>query len=74
VAEAEYTMSAKSYEMARWGMVGSVVVGILSMIFAFWTTVVSVTRPLGAITGTMLRLAKGERIESIPGAGRRDEV
>ncbi|CAA7627125.1 response regulator [Magnetospirillum sp. UT-4] len=52
---------------------------LLAVVFSLLTVVIaitfrSLTRPLSAITGTMLRLARGEAIAEIPGLHRRDEI
>ncbi|MCZ7659156.1 MAG: methyl-accepting chemotaxis protein [Xanthobacteraceae bacterium] len=74
VAESEYVASARSYEIASWAEVVSLIVGGLAACLALWTTLAGVVRPLGAITEAMLRLSRNERVEEIPGAGRADEI
>jgi methyl-accepting chemotaxis protein len=73
-AQAEYQTSSASYANMRLVMIATLVAGALAMAFALWTTLIGVIRPLGAITGTMARLAGGERGLAIPGVERKDEV
>jgi methyl-accepting chemotaxis protein len=73
-AQAQYQTSSASFATARLVMIATLVAGALAMAFALWTTLRGVIRPLGAITGTMGRLAGGERGLDIPGIERRDEV
>ena len=70
----QYQTSAKSFAVARWGMIMSLTVGAIAMGLALWTTLSGVVRPLGTITGTMQRLVKGERGVAVPGTERKDEI
>lgn len=62
---------------AREALVRSVVAGVVSLLLgALLTTLIvrSISRPLGAITDTLRRLARGEQVANIPGETRRDEI
>ena len=52
--------------------------GLLAMSTVLWIAIFAsfsrITRPLGAMTGVMLRLAKGEKNIQIPGLDRADEI
>ncbi|HEX2843090.1 methyl-accepting chemotaxis protein [Hyphomicrobium sp.] len=73
-AERQYHIAENSVARANWGMIAGLVLAAAAFAFALWTTIAAVARPLSAITDCMLRLARGERGLSIPGAGRKDEV
>jgi methyl-accepting chemotaxis protein len=69
-----YQAAAKSFELARWGMIMSLIAGAVAMGMAVWTTLGGVVRPLGSITGTMQRLVAGEKGIAVPGTDRKDEI
>jgi methyl-accepting chemotaxis protein len=73
-AATQYQVSASSFSMARWGMIGSLILGATATFLAIWTAIGGVIRPLAAITETMQRLVKGERGITVPGQHRKDEV
>ena len=73
-AQAQYQRSMESFATARLVMIIALVCGALAMVFALWTTLGSVLRPLAGITGIMGRLAGGERGISVPGIERKDEI
>lgn len=73
-AQAQYQQSTASFATARLAMIVALVCGALAMVFALWTTLASVLRPLAGITGIMGRLAGGERGISVPGIERKDEI
>jgi methyl-accepting chemotaxis protein len=55
-------------------MGGTIILGGLALVFALWTTLMSVVRPLSAITRIMQQLAKGDYSVTVPGLGRKDEM
>jgi methyl-accepting chemotaxis protein len=70
----EYESSAAVFRLARLGMIASLLAGALVLALSFWTTVVQVLRPLGALTGAMRELASGNFDIQLPGLDRKDEV
>jgi methyl-accepting chemotaxis protein len=73
-SEQEFHSAAEQFSVARWSMIGAVLLAAGAIAFGLWVVVLGVGRPLMAITDCMNRLAKGERGLSIPGAGRQDEI
>jgi methyl-accepting chemotaxis protein len=70
----EYDRAQAAFANARLGM-GAIMLGAFAVFaFALWTVLRGVVAPLGAITGAMQRLAKGELDLTVPGAARQDEV
>lgn len=52
----------------------SVLAVVGGLIFGWWVTRAGITGPLGALEGTMRKLAGGEHRVDVPGIGRGDEV
>jgi methyl-accepting chemotaxis protein len=71
----ETEVSQREYGKAWWLVVVATVVGLLTAALAAVVVVTrGVTRPLGAITSVLGRLAQGHKEMAIPGAGRGDEI
>ncbi len=60
---------------AAWTMLLALIVGVIaSMGLAAFMVIGFITRPLGAITGAMLKVADGDATVAVPALGQRDEV
>jgi methyl-accepting chemotaxis protein len=73
-AREEYDLSQVTYERSQWIMGTAAILGVASIIFALMTTLFRVIRPLNAMTGTMTRLAGGDKAVEIPARDSKDEI
>ncbi len=62
------------YEMARYLILGAIGIAAVFCIIAALLIVASVSRPIGAMTEAMRRLAKHDFAAAIAGIGRKDEI
>jgi methyl-accepting chemotaxis protein len=65
---------ATIYAMARYLIIGAIIVAAALCIFAALMIVAGVSRPIGAMTEAMRRLAKHDLTTAIAGIGREDEI
>jgi methyl-accepting chemotaxis protein len=61
-------------QFITWSTIAGVAIAVLMAIGAAVVSLVRVTRPIGAITGSMNALASGNNGIDIPYAGRKDEI
>jgi methyl-accepting chemotaxis protein len=67
----------RAQALARWLrilLLGALVLAAAAMVFALYVVLVQITRPIGATTATMARLAAGDLDIAVSGAERRDEI
>ena len=62
------------FDSARRIMLAAVLLAISIAVFAGFTTVVHVTRPVTAMAAAMRRLAGGDMTADVPAIGRKDEI
>jgi methyl-accepting chemotaxis protein len=71
----ETERSQREYGKAWWLVVAVTATGLLAAALASWLVVTrGVTKPLGAITGVLGKLAEGDKTVDVPGVGRGDEI
>jgi methyl-accepting chemotaxis protein len=73
-AHDEYGLSQITYQRSQWIMGTAAILGIASIIFALMTTMFRVVRPMNDMTGTMTRLAGGDKTVEIPARDSNDEI
>ncbi|WP_188311847.1 methyl-accepting chemotaxis protein [Salinarimonas soli] len=73
-SRAEYARSQATAATAKAVMSAGVVLGGLAIVFALYTVIAQVIRPLNALTGLTSRLAQGDLSVEVAGAERRDEI
>ncbi len=74
VAEQVHHKTSDAFVLAGWSGLASLLVAIGSAIFAAWTALYGVIRPLAGITTCMRRLADGDLNLTVAGTDRRDEI
>jgi methyl-accepting chemotaxis protein len=70
----EYARSQANAATATAVMTTGLVLGALAIVFALFTVIAQVIRPLVALTGLTSRLAQGDLSVEVTGAGRADEI
>jgi methyl-accepting chemotaxis protein len=74
VAGDEYQSSVRIFDNAHLGLIASLAVGAVIVMFSLWMVIFQITRPLTLLTGAMKELASGNFDVVLPGLGRQDEV
>jgi methyl-accepting chemotaxis protein len=74
VARGEYAKSQSAFATSRWIMIVAIVLSVAAVLFAAYTILKGVIRPLGVMTDAMGSLAEGRFETEVPGLGRTDEI
>ncbi len=73
-ASATYQSAAQSFIRAEAVALVAMLFGVAALGFSVWTTIVKTTRPIGALTRAMRRLADGDLETQVPCSGQGDEL
>lgn len=74
LSESRAAESVAVYESASQGILGGLLGALLLCFLSGWLIVANVSRPIGAMTDAMKRLAKHDLSADIPSVGRMDEI
>ncbi|MDP2803817.1 MAG: methyl-accepting chemotaxis protein [Phreatobacter sp.] len=67
--------AASAYSQATWMMMAALAIGgSLSLALTAWLVIGFITRPLGAMTSAMLKVADGDVTVTVPALGQQDEI
>lgn len=67
--------AASAYSQATWMMMAALALGgSLSLALTAWLVIGFITRPLGAMTSAMLKVADGDVTVTVPALGQQDEI
>lgn len=73
-AAERYAVNERRYDDSRVAMAVAIALGAAIIVFAVFTTVAHVTRPLGGMATAMRRISEGDLEVEVPAAERRDEI